>query len=336
MTQLDLVIPGLCGPLPEINNLESSSIQSLVLYLAKSDQKQIPQKDFYQLLAALFELGDTRPLASAALSLLSAEQYSEQGFWLHADPVHLQADMDHAILRDSRGLDLTQEEATALIEELNAHFAEDDIHFLMHDKDSWFVHTPANEKITTTPVHDVISRNVYTFMPQGEDALFWKKFMNEVQMLLYQSPVNEKRIAENKLPINGAWLWGEGVLPAKTLSQQMNVFSSQPVVKGLARLNETPCHAVDDFFEKVLHGSKNMLVLDDLFTVTAYGDVMAWQADFNDLYQRWLEPVLQFAVKKKIKLNLYPCNGVCYQVSGKNKFRFFRDKKIESYFQAYE
>ena len=339
MTQLDLVIPGLCGPLPEVDRLDSPAVKSLVSWLAKADKKILPQQNFYDVLVTLFGLSNDTSLPAAALSLLASDQYTAQGHWFRADPVHLQADMDHAILRDSHGLDLTFEESETLLEELNTHFREDGIRFLMHDKDSWFLNVSDHEKVSTTAVHDVISRNVYAFMPQGEDALYWKKFMNEVQMLLHQSPVNEKRIERNKLPVNGAWLWGEGALPKKTASQRMTVHGSHSIVMGLAILNGIDCQPVtsaDAFLENFSNESENLLVLDDLFAVTCYGDVMEWQTGFNDLYEHWLEPILNWAMKNKVKVNLYPCNGVCYQISRSNKFRFFRDKKIESYIKTYE
>lgn len=339
LTQLSLVIPGLCGPLPETDRIDNVSVKSLVLKLSKADWVAIPQNNFHDVLAMLFAMDDVKPFPAAVLSLLASDQYTEQGYWFHADPVHLQVDMDHAILRDTHGLDLTLEESEALVAELNAYFSDEGIRFIINDKDSWFLHAHHHEKICTTPVHDVISRNVYTFMPQGEDALFWKKFMNEVQMLLHQSPVNENRIDNGKLPVNGAWLWGEGTLPDQSGIEAMEVFGRHPVVEGLATLNNLDFYSVpsvDAFINRYSEQLKTLLVLDDLFDVTCYGDVMAWQSSFNDLYTNWLEPILHWAKKNKIKVNLYPCNGVRYHLSGHNKFKFFRDKRIASYIKTYE
>lgn len=339
LTQLDLVIPGLCGPLPDIDRLDSKSIHALVASLAKADQQIVAQKSFHDVLAKLFSLDEAKPFPAAILSLLACDQYTEKGHWFHADPVHLQADVDHAILRDTHGLELTQQESEALIEELNDHFKDDGLHFLMANKDSWFLNVTNHEKVSTTPLNEVISRNVYSFMPQGEDALFWKKFMNEVQMLMFQSQVNERREENNKLPVNGVWLWGEGVLPDQTDLQAMNIYSQHSLVKGLANLNNLNCYSTFDvktFIEHVSNRENNLLVLDDLFNVTCYGDVMEWQSSFNELYADWLEPILHWALKKKIKINLHPCNGVCYQIASHNRFRFFRNKRIESHIKIYE
>ena len=339
MTQLDLVIPGLCGPLPDIDRLDSKSIHALVAILAKADQKVTKQKSFHDVLASLFLLDEAKPFPAAALSLLASDQYTEHGFWFHVDPVHLQADVDHAILRDTHGLDLTQQESESLIEELNEHFKDDGIHFLIADKDSWFLNISDHEKVSTTPLNEVISRNVYSFMPEGEDALFWKKFMNEVQMLMFQSQVNEQREQNNKLPVNGVWLWGEGALPDRTELQAMEVYSQYSLVKGLSTLNNLNCHSMPEaktFIEYVSNQGNNLLVLDDLFNVTCYGDVLEWQSSFNELYASWLGPLLAWAMNNKIKINLHTCNGVSYQIASHNRFRFFRNKKIESHIKTYE
>jgi len=339
LAQLNLVIPGLCGPLPEIDNLNSESVKSLLSWLAKADRQTISQKSFYDVLAVLFTVDEEKPFPAAALSLLGRGQYTEGSYWFYIDPVYLQADMDHAILRDTHGLDLTQHESEALIEELNTHFNEDGIHFFMHDKDSWFLNIVDHGNVSTTPVNEVISRNVYAFMPQGEDALFWKKVMNEVQMLLHHSAVNEKRISNNKLPVNGAWLWGGGKLPVKASQHKMDIYGRHSLIKGLAALNELDYCPISDFGNfsgRISRQSASLLVLDDLFNITSYGDVTVWQSTFNELYTNWLEPILSWAMKNKISINLYPCNGVCYQISGKNKFRFFCDKRIEKYIDTYE
>lgn len=339
MTQIDLVIPGLCGPLPDMEPLSSESVQLLIQNLSKADQQVLSQDTFYGVLSELFLLDKNKVFPTAALSLLASGNYTEEGYWFRADPVHLLADMDHAILRDSHGLDLSLEESEALITELNEHFREDGLRFLMNDKDSWFVNVGDYGRISTTPVHDVISRNVYSFMPQGEDALYWKKIMNEVQMLMYQSQVNVLREKKNKLPVNGVWLWGEGDLPVKSVLNKMTVHSRHSLVKGLATLNELDYYEITDvrsFIDQVSINDKNLLVLDDLFNVTCYGDVLAWQSSLDKVYEQWVSPILDWAMNKKNTLNLHACNGVVYQIEKKKRFKFFRDKRIASYIKTYE
>jgi len=337
--QLDLVIPGLCGPLPEINSLNSEAVRSLISWLAKASRQTENEKDFYQVLARLFAINAIDSFPAAALSALASGQYTEQGHWFCVDPVHLQADMDHAILRGAQGLDLTEQESAALIDELNQHFQQEGIRFHMTDRHSWFINVPDHANVTTTPVNDVIGRNIYSFMPQGDDALFWKKILNEVQMLLHQSRVNARRAANNQLPVNGVWLWGGGVLPSSGTLSHANIYAQHAIVSGLAALNKTGCYPATElgnFIENASGDSRAIAVIDDLHDVSSHGDVNAWQAVLNDLYVNQLGTVLNAAMKKNIRINLYPCNGVCYQLRARDKFKIFRDKKIETYINTYE
>lgn len=336
---LNLVIPGLCGPLPEIESLNSESVQSVLSWLAKADRQSIAQKTFYDVLAKLFAIDADKPFPAAALSLLASGQYDEQGHWFRIDPVHLQTDMDHAILRDTHGLDLSLDESAALLAELNVHFHEDGIRFVMIDKDSWCLHVAGDERVATTPVTEVISRNVYSFMPQGEDALFWKKIMNEVQMLLHHSPVNRQREQQRQLPVNGAWLWGGGALPNQTPLRITNIYGQQPLLSGLAVLNGLSCQPLSELVnhpENMAQAAGAIVVLDDLFQLTCYGDVAAWQTAFDTLYENYLQPLLKAAMNNKIKVDVYACNGVCYHIAANNRFRFFRDKRRQSYIDTYE
>ncbi len=49
-------------------------------------------------------------------------------------------------------------------------------------------------------------------LPSGADAGTWKRWQNEIEMLLHAHPVNIAREAEGLLPANGVWFWGGGRL----------------------------------------------------------------------------------------------------------------------------
>ncbi len=140
MNLIDLVVPGLCGPLPDTDFLKvNPTLSSLARLLARADRFQSARKGFHPELAALFGLHAESSMPSAALSLLGENRELGEGHWFHADPVHLQADMDHAILRDSSSLDLSREESDALINEVNRHFSDDGIRLIAIDANHWFI-----------------------------------------------------------------------------------------------------------------------------------------------------------------------------------------------------
>lgn len=340
MNSLDLVIPGLCGPLPDTDLLKiNPTLTSLGRLLARADRVQAEQKGFHSELSVLFGLQDLPSLPSAVLSLLGHNYEMSDGYWFHADPVHLQADMDHAILRDSSSLDLRQDDSDALIEEVNKHFYEDGIRLVAIDTNHWFINVAGNAQIETTALHDVIGCNVNFYLPKGDDEKFWKRFLNEVQMLFHMSDVNKQREMSGLLPINSLWLWGGGGKPRIRKKFNADVYADHAMVKGLAMVHDAdyyPAGDVESLIGKLKSDMSSIVVLDDVFIQACYGDISAWQEALDVLYEQWIEPLTAHTMRRKIKLRLYPCNGVNYLISHTNKYRFLRKGNIRDHLSVYE
>jgi hypothetical protein len=64
----------------------------------------------------------------------------------------------------------------------------------------------------------VAGHNVHDFMPAGRDGSRIRSLMNEIQMLLHEHPVNQRRERVGQLPVNGWWLWGFGEATGATPS----------------------------------------------------------------------------------------------------------------------
>ncbi len=63
---------------------------------------------------------------------------------------------------------------------------------------------------STQPPDAAVGRNVHDYMPAGRDGARIRSLMNEVQMLLHEHPVNQRRERAGQLPVNGWWIWGFG------------------------------------------------------------------------------------------------------------------------------
>ena len=337
---LNLVVPGLCGPLPGLDALQiNPTLLSLAKLLARADKFQSEQKGFYPELAALFGLQSASSVPSAALSLLGQKRELGEGCWFHADPVNLQADMDHAILRDSASLDLRPDEAAALIKEVNEHFSEDGIRLIATDENHWFLNIKGHAGIETTALHDVIGCNINFYLPKGEDEKFWQKFLNEVQMLFHTSDVNQQREKSGLLPVNGLWLWGGGELPEIGAPFEQNVYANHMLAKGLAIMHDakySSVNNVESLFDMIDENTPSLVVLEGIFTLACYGDMSAWQEALDALFEKWIEPLVSHAMSRKVTVRLHPCNGVNYLISPSNKYRFFRKGNIRDHICTYE
>ncbi len=158
-------------------------------------------------------LGGAMPLA--ALSWPPHLGVRPDATLLCADPVHLLMAQDSLRLVGQGNLALEPQETSALIESLNAHFADRDIRFYAGTTTRWHVSIGHELKLDLYPPSQVYGRDITPFLPtgNGEHQRRYLSWLNELQMLLHTHPVNTARTANNQLPINSLWLWGGADAP---------------------------------------------------------------------------------------------------------------------------
>ena len=337
MRQLNLVVPGLCGPLTDLDELDSQpALRDLIKILSRADRQQDIGNSFHGVLAEQFGLDASLPVSSAAFHMLAHGMPPGEANWLHADPVHLQADIDQAFLRDAESLDLDDAESQLLLSLINQHFNDDGLELLSVNGRHWFLEARDKTEIETTALYDVIGRNINFFMPKGNDHLYWKRFLNESQMLFHQSEVNEARAVRGLLPINSLWLWGEGTLPVAGKSQNTHVFTDNTLCRGMAMHHSVECSGLNAIADLSVDNEQSLVVLDDLYNISCYGDKHVWLEKFDLLYEHHLQPVIQYAMSNRVPLYLYPCNGVRYRLTAGNRLRWFRRGQVKDHMQSYD
>ncbi len=144
----------------------------------------------------------------APVRALADELATGEGYWLCADPAHLQLQHSRVVLLPEAVLNQT--EADALCASLNGHFAGMGLGFHAPQPQRWYVRATEPTEVTMHPMSQVAWRDVKPFQPQGADAMRWQRIATEVQMLLHAHPVNQAREARGELAINTLWLWGGG------------------------------------------------------------------------------------------------------------------------------
>lgn len=146
-----------------------------------------------------------------------------EGCWLRGDPVHLRLQRDQLILLPE--VEVSTDEARQLCAALNEHFAGQGMEFFAPHPLRWYVRVDRLPDIETVPLSLAAGRNVRDLLPGGREAARWHRIFNEIQMLLFNHPVNEVREARGTLPVNSLWLWGGGcdTLLAKPAGRGLNV-----------------------------------------------------------------------------------------------------------------
>lgn len=234
IASLTLLLPGF-----ELASLGAARMPALQTLLSKGSQGRAAAGPMAQLFNDFsFPEGDQDDQPAAALCALGHGLDAGQGWWLVVDPVYLEAGRDHVYLSAYRELNISQAEADALVSELNHVYAEDGWRFFAALPQRWLLRLPEPVAMTTTPTEQVGDEGVGDYLPQGNDAMLWQRVMNEVQMILHGSSVNEQRETRGDLAINGLWFWGGGRLPqAKAACGWDLVVADDCLALGLARLH---------------------------------------------------------------------------------------------------
>jgi hypothetical protein len=131
------------------------------------------------------------------------------GYWLCAEPATFI--VGHSDVRlASLVRDLGESESGALLATLNAHFASDGVRFVAVEASRWLVGTAAAQTLATHPPDAALGAPLLAFLPTGADAPRWHRWLSEMQMLLFEHPVNRARESAGRALVNGVWLWGGG------------------------------------------------------------------------------------------------------------------------------
>lgn len=292
--KLTLTIPGLTW-LDAHDGAELTrglATPALARLLGRARRRQQPLA-LSQLLAQPFSV------SGAQLAQLAAQQDGldcGSGHWLIADPAHLRIDRDRALLADVGVMRLDQNEADALVQALNLHFAADGLRFHAPKPGRWYLQHPQPAEAVFTPLADAIGENIDAHRPRGTSGLAWSRTLNEIQMLLFSHPVNQEREARGDTPVNSVWLWGDGA-PAKPRTADCIIYSGDESVRLLATASNStlqdPPYSLSLWLESHPAGKDAWIHLDRLQAAAQYRDAWGWREGLNQLEQDWFAPVLQ-------------------------------------------
>lgn len=236
------------------------------------------------------------PLPAGALTLLAADADPGEARWVRADPVHLRLARDRLIVVPDAAFAIDREEAEALAEALNRHFA-GALALRVLDARRWCARLEEDLALDAPAALDCAGRDVdLTARIGGEAGKRWSRLLNEAQMLLHAHPVNQAREARGEPVVNSLWLWGAGRAPRDVKARFQSVSASDAVALGLARAAGAQRRALPQSAEEWLAAAPregcHLLVLDALRAPLALGEGAAYRECIDALEQRWFAPLL--------------------------------------------
>jgi hypothetical protein len=136
--------------------------------------------------------------------------------WGLLTPAHWRLDASSVHLADPQELALDEASSRALLAVLQPWFEEEGFRVAWGAPLRWYAAHPSLASLQTASLDRVIGRNVDVWLPPQGQARLIRRLQNEVQMLLYEHPLNVERQARGLPAVNSFWLSGCGAAQAET------------------------------------------------------------------------------------------------------------------------
>lgn len=154
------------------------------------------------------------PWAALQAQALQRPQLPAQQGWAWLTPCHWQANADHVRMADPADSHISDAESQQVMQALGAFLDEDGIALHGLHAGNWLASGTPFKDLPTASLARAAGGAVDHWLPRQDQAQGLRRLQNEMQMLLYNHPVNEARTARGLLPINSFWVSGTGTLPA--------------------------------------------------------------------------------------------------------------------------
>lgn len=289
MKSVHLVIPDLFLPKDIAAEVSAGlSLPALEKMLGRGRNESFEPVALENILCEIFGLARREDAPIAAIS--AAFDGLADGYWLRADPVNLNLQRDQLLLG---GVQVGSEEATAMCASLNAHFAGQGMEFFAPHPQRWYVRLGTLPRISTTPLSQVIGRDVRGVLPSGEDAARWHQLFNEIQMLLHAHPLNDARVARGVATINSLWIWGAGIMEGAPQKSYDSASSDEQLVEIFAEAAGVPFSAWSGQWHEAENHGRQLLVWTGLRSAMQRGDLAGWRTALQDFENNYARPVWQ-------------------------------------------
>jgi hypothetical protein len=148
---------------------------------------------------------------------LAAKLAAEAGLTAPADtawglltPVNLHVGTEQVSMTDPAALKLDEAASRELLEIVRPLFESEGFTLHWHSPLQWLATHASFDGLPTASIDRVVGRSIDPWLPPQRAVRLLRRIQNEVQMLMYTHPVNDRREAAGLPPINSFWLSGTG------------------------------------------------------------------------------------------------------------------------------
>jgi hypothetical protein len=319
-----LLVPDLLWPRDDGAPYDGLDLPALALLLARARRRIFPAIGPEAWLCQAFEVERQHDWPVAALTYEFDGGTPGDDYWLRADPVHLLAHRDRLTLLDTGTVKPSVEDAAELTALLNRHFEADDLAFHAPTPERWYLRAPGAPRLSTREISQSAGRDVAGALPTGEDALPWRRALTEMQMLLHEHPVNQRREARGELTINSLWLWGGGRRTAVPGQHFSHVAGENALALALAA--RAGIEAVSGSSLPDDRGARVLAAAEA--PGGRCGDGARWRHAMMDLERAWFAPLLSALRRREVDevalIALHPRACERFEVGAVDLLKFWK------------
>lgn len=323
--------PGLLGPWPRalagdvVRGLELPGLVGLLSRARPAGRARRPRgfrgsggaepESFERLAFGVFGYpagGDDAPAAALTWERDAARARSEGAAGpdgrshvpLRADPVHLRPDLEAASLFDASHFSLSRDEAVAMADALDRHFAPEGVRFEALHPTRWYARVEKAPDAVFRPPGAAAVRGAGASLPAGNEGSVWRRRMNEAQMVLHAHPANQAREARGELPINSVWFWGAGAPGPAPRRRFHEVAADDPLIRALAERGGARVCGLDEdpgAGNQAAAGRRLVALGDGCYRAVAGRDVESWRRGLVRAEERWFRALLDEAAAGRLR-----------------------------------
>jgi hypothetical protein len=149
-----------------------------------------------------------------------------------ADPVHFETKLRHLVVRALLPGDLTMADLRELFKLLQDELGADDRFAFASLGDYGYLRCQQPMETAGVSASVASGRVPDDCTPAGDSARSYHQLQGELQMLLHEHDVNQRRTAAGLLSVSTLWFWGGGVAPEKTIRPMPALFGNDPLFAG--------------------------------------------------------------------------------------------------------
>jgi len=155
------------------------------------------------------------------------------GAWIAAaDPVYLEARLDHVLLHALTGEAMPGGELHEIFDTLQERLAGKDRYGFARIDTCGYVRASAPLPTASLPATAIDGQLPNEYLPVSDNTSSHLALRGELEMVLHDHAVNVRRESRGLPPVNSLWLWGGGFAPQQATEPRPPLFADDALLRG--------------------------------------------------------------------------------------------------------